>query len=46
MITTIVIVLLFLTVTLAMGGGLYEILVIYPGWKHDADLMGLAVLAE
>jgi hypothetical protein len=41
MITTIVTVLLFLTVTLAMGGGLYEILVIYPGWKHDADPLTL-----
>jgi hypothetical protein len=37
MITTIAIVLLFLSVTLSMGGGLYEVLVIYPGWKHDVD---------
>ena len=37
MITTITVVLLFLTVTLSMGGGLYEVLVIYPGWKHDVD---------
>jgi hypothetical protein len=37
MITTIAAVLLFLTVTLALGGGLYEILVIYPGWKNDVD---------
>ncbi|MBS1533276.1 MAG: hypothetical protein JSU01_23455 [Bacteroidetes bacterium] len=37
MIHTIAILLLFLTVTLSMGGGLYEILVIYPNWKHDVD---------
>lgn len=37
MITTIAIVLLLLTVTLGMGGGLYEVLVIYPGWKQDPD---------
>ena len=35
MVTTIAIVLLLLTVTLSMGGGLYEILVIYPNWKHN-----------
>jgi len=35
MMTTIAIVLLLLTVTLSMGGGLYEILVIYPNWKHN-----------
>lgn len=35
MVTTIAIVLLLLSVTLGIGGGLYEILVIYPGWKHD-----------
>lgn len=33
---TIAILLLLLSVTLSMGGGLYEILVIYPNWKHDA----------
>jgi|SRR5579863_1956499 len=32
---TIAILLLLLTVTLSMGGGLYEILVIYPNWKHN-----------
>lgn len=32
---TIAILLLLLTVTLSMGGGLYEILVIYPSWKHN-----------
>jgi len=37
MITTTAVLLLLLTVTLGLGGGLYEILVIYPGWKHDAD---------
>ncbi|HVW15692.1 MAG TPA: hypothetical protein VHB54_17800 [Mucilaginibacter sp.] len=37
MINTIALLLLFLTVTLSMGGGLYEILVIYPNWKHDVD---------
>jgi len=41
MITTIAAVLLFLTVTLSMGGGLYEVLVIYPGWKHDVDPLTL-----
>jgi hypothetical protein len=41
MTTTIAIILLLLTVTLGMGGGLYEILVIYPGWKHDADPLTL-----
>jgi hypothetical protein len=41
MITTTAIVLLFLTVTLGIGGGLYEILVIYPGWKHDVDPLTL-----
>jgi len=24
-----------------MGGGLYEVLVIYPGWKHDVDPLTL-----
>ncbi|HEY8999965.1 MAG TPA: hypothetical protein VIM89_01340 [Mucilaginibacter sp.] len=37
MIDTIALLLFFLTVTLSMGGGLYEILVIYPNWKHDVD---------
>ena len=32
--TTISIMLLLLTVTFSLGGGLYEILVIYPNWKH------------
>lgn len=41
MITTIATVLLFLTVTLGLGGGLYEILVIYPGWKYDVDPLTL-----
>ena len=41
MITTIATLLLFLTVTLGLGGGLYEILVIYPGWKHDVDPLTL-----
>jgi len=41
MITTIATILLFLTVTLGLGGGLYEILVIYPGWKHDVDPLTL-----
>jgi len=41
MITIIATVLLFLTVTLGLGGGLYEILVIYPGWKHDVDPLTL-----
>lgn len=37
MMTTIPLLLLLLTVTLSLGGGLYEVLVIYPNWKHDAD---------
>jgi hypothetical protein len=41
MITTITAVLLFLTITLSLGGGLYEVLVIYPGWKHDVDPLTL-----
>ncbi|MBN8856057.1 MAG: hypothetical protein BGO55_14995 [Sphingobacteriales bacterium 50-39] len=41
MTTTIAVVSLFLTVTLSMGGGLYEILVIYPGWKHDVNPLTL-----
>src|SRR5579859_7446082 len=41
MITTIAVILLFLTVTLGLGGGLYEILVIYPGWKHDVHPLTL-----
>ncbi|MBS1605801.1 MAG: DUF1772 domain-containing protein [Bacteroidetes bacterium] len=35
MITITATVMLFLTVTLGLGGGLYEILVIYPGWKQN-----------
>lgn len=41
MITTIAIILFFFTVTLSMGGGLYEALVIYPGWKHDVHPLTL-----
>jgi hypothetical protein len=37
MMTTIAILLLLLTVTLGLGGGLYEVLVIYRNWKHDVD---------
>jgi membrane protein YdbS with pleckstrin-like domain len=37
MMTTIALLLLLLTVTLSLGGGLYEVLVIYPNWKHDVD---------
>jgi hypothetical protein len=46
MITTTAIVLLFLTVTLGLGGGLYEILVIYPGWKHDVNPLTLRAKLE
>jgi hypothetical protein len=42
MITTITILLLLLTVTLSMGGGLYEVLVIYPNWKRNVDPFTLA----
>jgi len=41
MIPTIAIILLFLTVSLGLGGGLYEVLVIYPGWKHDVHPLTL-----
>jgi hypothetical protein len=41
MITTIAVVLLLLSVTLGLGGGLYEILVIYPNWKHDVHPLTL-----
>jgi hypothetical protein len=41
MITTIAVILLFLSVTLGLGGGLYEILVIYPNWKHDVHPLTL-----
>jgi len=34
--------LLILFIQLGMGGGLYESLVIYPGWKHDATPENLA----
>ena len=46
MIPTISAVLLFLTVTLSMGGGLYEIVVIYPGWKHDVSPLTLRTKLE
>ena len=46
MINTIAIILLLLTVTLSMGGGLYEILVICPGWKHDAIPLTLRAKLE
>src|ERR1700740_168395 len=37
MINTILLILFFLTVTLSLGGGLFEVLVIYPNWRHAAD---------
>jgi len=37
MINLIALALLLLTIVLSTGGGLYEILVIYPNWKHSAD---------
>ena len=43
---TIALILFFLTVTLSMGGGLYEILVIYPNWKHDVDPLTLRAKLE
>jgi len=43
---TIALLLFFLTVTLSMGGGLYEILVIYPNWKHDVDPLTLRAKLE
>lgn len=29
--------LLLLTIVLSSGGGLYEVLVVYPNWKHSRD---------
>lgn len=29
--------LLLLTIVLSTGGGLYEVLVVYPNWKHSRD---------
>lgn len=46
MITTIAVVLLLFTLTLSMGGGLYEILVIYAGWKHDVHPLTLRAKLE
>jgi hypothetical protein len=37
MINFIALALLLLTLVLSAGGGLYEILVIYPNWKHSKD---------
>ena len=37
MISTITLLFLLLAVTLGLGGGLYEVLVIYPLWKNDVD---------
>ena len=33
--------LLLLTIVLSTGGGLYEILVVYPNWKHSVDAADL-----
>ncbi len=41
MINFIILALLLLTVVLSIGGGLYEILVVYPNWKHSADAADL-----
>jgi len=37
MVTIISLSLLLLSVALSLGGGLYEVLVIYPNWKYDVD---------
>lgn len=37
MIDIISLLLLLFTITFTLGGGLYEVLVIYPNWKHDVD---------
>ena len=37
MIDIISLILLLFTITFTLGGGLYEVLVIYPNWKHDVD---------
>lgn len=37
MIELILILLLLLTIVFSLGGGLYEVLVIYPNWKHDVN---------
>ena len=37
MINFVTLALLVLTLVLSIGGGLYEILVIYPNWKHSTN---------
>jgi hypothetical protein len=37
MINFIALALLLFTIVLSLGGGLYEILVIYPNWKHSSN---------
>lgn len=37
MMPIIALLLLLLTVTLSLGGGLYEVLVVYPNWRHNVD---------
>ena len=46
MIDTTALIFFFLTITLSMGGGLYEIFVIYPNWKHDVDPLTLRAKLE
>lgn len=46
MIDTISIILLLLTVTLSLGGGLYEVLVIYPNWRNATDATDLLARLE
>ena len=46
MITTITLLLLLLSVSLSIGGGLYEVLVIYPNWKRHADPLTLRYKLE
>jgi hypothetical protein len=37
MIDIISLILLLFTITFTLGGGLYEVLAVYPNWKHDVD---------
>lgn len=46
MITIVSLILLLLTIALSLGGGLYEVLVIYPNWKHNVHPQTLRAKLE
>ena len=46
MIITTELLLFLLIISLSIGGGLYEILVIYPNWKHHVDPLTLRAKLE